>query len=220
MAAGRGGIANGGSIVLFVAAPFVIHAVTQGSAPAWLVGGVAAAQITAIVWLLSGKWGAGYRAAAVIGVFAITGAVMILPGWPARVVGLVVAGACHAIAYLGLLLWFGASLQHGREPVVTGLARRVRRTMPDRVVRYTRQVTVAWCVFFAAQIALSVTLLLVASEGVWSAFVNLMNLPLIAAMFLAEFGFRLILFRHEPHTGLIETLAAVRRSRFVPANRP
>ena len=39
--------------------------------------------------------------------------------------------------------------------VVTGFARQIRRTMPDKVVRYTRLVTIAWCVFFATQLAVS-----------------------------------------------------------------
>jgi uncharacterized membrane protein len=112
------------------------------------------------------------------------------------------------------------SLRRGREPAVTGFARRLRRTMPDKVVRYTRQVTIAWCVFFAAQLGASAALLLMAPPAVWSAFVNLLNLPLLAAMVLAEFGCRLILFRHEPHTSLVDTIAALRHVRFTPAGRP
>ncbi len=91
--------------------------------------------------------------------------------------------------------------------------------MPDKVVRYTRQVTIAWCAFFAAQIVLSAVLLLVAPAAVWFAFVNLLNMPLVAAMILAEFGCRRILFRHEPRTSLSETLSAMRHARFTPASR-
>ena len=92
--------------------------------------------------------------------------------------------------------------------------------MPDKVVRYTRKVTIAWCVFFAAQLVVSLALLLLAPATIWSGFINLLNLPLIAAMVLAEFACRLVVFRHEPHTSLIDTLSAVRRARFMPASRP
>jgi uncharacterized membrane protein len=236
MPAGRGNIAGGASIILFGAAPVLVYhltgswhvsnglAMTRGSG-AWLVGAVAAIQIAAIAWVLGGKWTPRTRVALVIGMLATGAAVVILTGPSARTAGLVVAGGCHAVAYCGLLVWFGASLRAGREPVVTGFARRVRRTMPDKVMRYTRLVTIAWCVFFAAQLIVSATLLMAAllagaPVAAWSGFVNLLNLPLLAAMFLGEMGWRLILFRHEPRTGLIDTLSAVRRARVMPASRP
>ena len=155
-----------------------------------------------------------------MGMLAVGAAVMVFSKTPAHAVGLVMTGGCHAIAYATLLAWFAVSLRPGHEPVVTGIARRVRRTTPDKVLRYTRQVTVAWCVFFAAQLALSAALLLVAPVAVWSTFVTLLNLPLIIAMGLAEFGCRMILFRHEGHTSLVDTLSALRRARFMPASRP
>jgi uncharacterized membrane protein len=220
MPAGRGSIAGGASVILLGVAPMLIFHVTRDSAPGWLVGAVAAVQITALAWLLSGKWALRHRAVVVIGGLGIGAALLIVTGAPASAVGLGVAGGCHAIAYSSLLLWFGASLRPGREPVVTGFARRVRRTMPDKVVRYTRQVTIAWSVFFAAQLTGSAVLLLMAPEAVWSGFVNLLNLPLLAAMVVAEAGCRLILFRHEPRTSLIDTLSLLRRARITPASPP
>jgi uncharacterized membrane protein len=216
--AGRDSIAGGASIILLGLAPVLAYHVVYGWAPAWVVGVVTATQAMAITWLLTGKWTSRYRAAVLMGVLAVTVAVMM--ELPVRATTLAVAGGCHAIAYLALLIWFGRSLQPGREPVVTGLARRMRREMPDKVVRYTRQVTIAWCVFFSAQLAVSAVLLLAAPQAVWSAFVNLLNLPLLMAMVLAEFSYRLILFRHEPHSSLIDTLSAMRHARFTPANRP
>jgi uncharacterized membrane protein len=219
MPAERGGAA-GVSIILLGVAPFLFYHLTVGSASPWLVGAVAATQITTIAWLASVRWPIRYRVGLVISLLAVAALVAVLPGLSARAAALVMAGCCHAIAYSGLLIWFGASLRGGREPVITGFARRLRKIMPDKVVRYTRRVTAAWCVFFSAQLAASATLLVVAPLLVWSAFVNLLNLPLVATMVLAEFGCRLILFRHEPHTGLIATLSAVRRGRFIAAGRP
>jgi uncharacterized membrane protein len=214
------GIAGGASIILLGTAPFLVYHGTFGVASAWLVGAVAAAQITTIAWLVTGKWAIRYRVSLAAGLLAIAAAVSVLPGLSALAVGLAMAGFGHAVAYSSLLIWFATSLRPGREPVVTGIARRVRRTMPDKVMRYTRRVTIAWCVFFAAQLVASATLLLTAPATVWSGFVTLLNLPLVTAMVLAEFGYRLILFRHEPHTGLIDTLSALRHTRFVRATRP
>lgn len=217
MSAGRASIPGSASIILLVATSFLAFNATRGSAPAWLVGAVAATQITAIALLLSKTWATRYRATVLIGLLLAVASALILPGLPARAVGLIVAGGCHAVAYSCLLLWFSASLRPDREPVVTGFARRLRRTMPENVVRYTRRVTIAWCVFFAAQLAVSVALLLLAPEAAWSTFVNLLNMPLVAAMALAEISCRLILFRHEPRTSLIGMMSALRH---LPANRP
>jgi uncharacterized membrane protein len=131
----------------------------------------------------------------------------------------VAAGLCHAAAYALLLVWFAASLRPGREPVVTGFARRIRQTMPDSVVRYTRLVTLAWCAFFALQLGVSLGLLLAAPEA-WASFVNLWNLPLVAAMMLVEFVCRSYLFRREPPTGLMATLAGLRRIAGPPGRSP
>jgi uncharacterized membrane protein len=211
---------SGIAIILLATVPFLVHHMLSGSVSSGLVVILAATQITAIILFCTRRLATRFRAAIVVATLALAATVMSVPGLPAQSVGLVVTGCCHAAAYLGLLTWFATSLRPNREPVVTVLARRVRRTMPDKVVRYTRRVTIAWCVFFASQLIFSLGLLLLAPETVWSAFVNVLNLPLLAAMVLAEFGCRLILFRHEPRTGLIDTISAMRRARVMPANRP
>lgn len=96
----------------------------------------------------------------------------------------------HALAYLSLLTVFGASLAPGRKPIITILAEASRGTLPPPVLLYTRRVTWAWCLFCAGQLAVSMLLLLFAPVTVWSAFVNLCNLPLLAAMFCGEFAWR------------------------------
>jgi uncharacterized membrane protein len=217
MSAGRASIPGRALIVVLLATPFLAFYVARDSAPAWLAGAVAATQITAIGLFLSRTWTTRYRVMFVIALLLVVALALVLPGPPAHAVGLIVAGGCHAVAYACLLFWFGASLRPGREPVVTGFARRLRRTMPENVVCYTRQATIAWCIFFATQLAVSGGLLLLATESTWSTFVNLLNMPLVAAMALAEISYRLILFRHAPRTRLIDMMAALRH---VPADRP
>ena len=79
---------------------------------------------------------------------------------------------------------------------------------------------IAWCVFFATQLAVSAALLLATPASVWSAFVSLLNPPLLAAMVLGEFGIRMILFRHESRTSLVATVFAWGQGRAVPTGRP
>jgi len=96
----------------------------------------------------------------------------------------------HALAYLSLLTVFATSLAPGRKPIITVLAQASRGTLSPALLRYTRRVTWAWCLFCAGQLGASLLLLLFAPVTVWSAFVNLCNLPLLAAMFCGEFVWR------------------------------
>lgn len=128
----------------------------------------------------------------------------------ARVVdiGLVaVPATLHTVAYTALLAAFGLSLRPGRVALVTMLARRMHGAIPDDMAAYTRGVTWAWCGFFGAQIATSLALFLWAPIAAWSLFVNVLNLPLIMLMFVAEYAYRMIHLRNPPRY----TMSEVRR---------
>lgn len=96
------------------------------------------------------------------------------------------SGAPHAAIYLGLLILFGLSLLPGREPVVTFFARAIHGPLSPAIELYTRRVTWVWCAFFAGQLAGSALLLALAPIAWWSTFVNILNLPLLAALILGE----------------------------------
>ena len=121
------------------------------------------------------------------------GAVLALTAtvWLLSPDGIVASSAIpHAVAYLSLLTVFAASLMPGRKPIITVLAEASRGSLPPAVAVYTRRVTWAWCVFCVGQLGGSLLLLVFAPVAVWSAFVNLCNLPLLAAMFCGEFVWR------------------------------
>ena len=99
-------------------------------------------------------------------------------------------GIPHAAIYLALLWLFGHTLLPGKEPLITRLARRVHGVLQPDLEPYTRRLTVAWCGFFFAQLAISGLLFEFASPGSWSFFVNLMNFPLLALMFAGEYLYR------------------------------
>jgi uncharacterized membrane protein len=123
------------------------------------------------------------------------------------------AAVPHAMAYLALLALFGASLQPGREAVITVLARRSRGRLSADIVRYTRRVTWAWCWFFLAQLICSLMLLLFAPLGVWSVFINLCNLPLIGVMLCAEYVYRQWRHAARPPERLADMVRIVRHLR-------
>jgi uncharacterized membrane protein len=119
--------------------------------------------------------------------------------------GLITASALpHALIYSTLLALFAATLRPGREALITALARRMYGTISDATARYTRCVTVAWCAFFMAQLAASLLLFLAAPFAVWSLFVNVLSLPLVAVMFAAEQAGRPLFLRDPPHHSLAD----------------
>ncbi|MEK6593169.1 MAG: hypothetical protein AABZ67_08790 [Pseudomonadota bacterium] len=117
-------------------------------------------------------------------------------------------GIPHAVIYLSLLWFFGRSLWHGDESLVTRLARSVHGTLPPELAAYSRRVTYAWCVFFAMQLVVSVLLFKFASLGTWSLFINVLNFPLLALMFTGEYGYRIIRHPEFPQASLIDGIRA------------
>ena len=118
------------------------------------------------------------------------------------------AGIAHAGAYLALLWYFGRSLRAGREPLITRVAHRIHGSVPPDMARFTRRLTVAWCAFFAGQILVSALLLAFAPHDVWSMFVNLLDLPLLALMFVAQQVYRALCFPLVPRVSIGRILSA------------
>jgi uncharacterized membrane protein len=102
-----------------------------------------------------------------------------------------VSGISHAAAYLFLLWYFGRTLARGRDPIITRFARSVHGTLQPETELFTRKLTVAWCVFFSAQLVASALLFAFAPLNAWSLFVNLLNLPLLALMFAGQLVYRM-----------------------------
>lgn len=93
----------------------------------------------------------------------------------------------HLGAHLALAAWFARSLQAGREPVVSAMARVIYAgRLSERKRRYTRGVTLAWALFLAGNALVSTLLFAYAPVEVWSVHANLLTGPLIAAFFGLE----------------------------------
>jgi uncharacterized membrane protein len=109
---------------------------------------------------------------------------------------------------LGLL--FGRSLLQARRPLCTVFAELVHERMTPAVIRYTRQVTVAWTLFFLAMAAISVLLFFLAPIEAWSLFVNILTLPLVALMFIVENEARKRILPPEDNVGIFAAVRAFR----------
>jgi uncharacterized membrane protein len=114
------------------------------------------------------------------------------------------AGVSSALAIL-----FGRTLMAGRRPLVTTFAAAVHEEMSPLLLRYTRQVTFAWMLFFIVCALVSVMLFFVAPIEAWSWFANVLMLPLIGLMFIVEYGVRKYVLPKRDQVGLITTVRAV-----------
>jgi uncharacterized membrane protein len=107
-----------------------------------------------------------------------------------------------------LALGFGRSLRASETPYCTRLADSMRGPLTPLEIRYTRQVTLAWALFFAA-ITLTMAVLFVAAPlKIWSVFVNFCALPLVAAMFIGEHAVRRRVLPHADGAAILATVRA------------
>ena len=98
----------------------------------------------------------------------------------------------HVGTNLALATLFGRSLVGDGEALITQLARAVHHgEISERKRQYTRQATLAWTLFFLTNALISAFLWAFASQAVWSVFANLLSMPMLIAMFIAEHFWRL-----------------------------
>jgi uncharacterized membrane protein len=116
--------------------------------------------------------------------------------------------AQHVVTNLLFAWFFGQTLMAPRTPLITQFAQTIHGHLPDEVLRYTRGVTIAWSVFFLAQIAVSLLIFHFFSLETWSLFANLLNWPLVILMFMAEYLCRKIMNPGFQHAGIKESITA------------
>lgn len=111
-----------------------------------------------------------------------------------------------ALGYL-----FGRTLVRGREPLCSQFAAIARGgPLIPEIAAYTRRVTAAWTLFFAAVIGVSTLLFATASIETWSTFANYLTLPLAALMFVAEHAWRRFALPGVRSSGMLASIRAYR----------
>jgi uncharacterized membrane protein len=175
------------------------------------VGAAAVAYVFGSHWLMTGAPASPWNAVIVVGpmlgaaallawqrrqwllatLAALATAALVVQAW--RGDGLSVGSiyvAQHVAIHVLLAFVFGLTLQAGREPLVTALARRVHGSLTPAMTAYSRKVTLAWAVYFVAMAALSLVLYALAPFDVWATFANLVTPLAIVLMFVAEYLLR------------------------------
>ena len=172
-----------GAATLLVAAglayPFLVYAMLGRISPAWL------ALPLALLWLARGLTAGaaqpgGRALPAVAVVFCLVLALANSEAWLRWYPVLV-----NAL----MLAVFGISLRVGR-PVIEQLARLRHPDLPPEGVRYTRNVTRAWCAFFAVNGAIAASLAAWAPWSWWTAYNGAASYGLMGLMFVGEWLMR------------------------------
>ncbi len=103
--------------------------------------------------------------------------------------------AMPTLVNLTLLVTFGASLR-GEMPLVERFARMQVSELSEAERRWCRQVTVAWCVFFAANALTAALLAAAAPIAWWTLFTGVLSYVAVGVMFAVEYVVRSYRFRH------------------------
>ena len=118
----------------------------------------------------------------------------------------------HVSFNLGMALLFGRTLARGRVPLCSQFASMIHGSLTPAVARYTRQITVAWTVFFVAIATVSTLMFAAAPIVAWATFANYLALPLVGAMFVAEHACRRLALPRERRSGMLDAIRAYRQS--------
>lgn len=146
----------------------------------------------------------------------LTGLVyVVVIGDYGRISLVAVNGLSHATLNLFLLWLFGRTLLRGREPLISQISRHINGPLKPEIVAYTRKVTVAWCIFFALQVLVSLTLYIFAPIAAWSLFINVLNMPLLILMFVVERIYQKARFPNHSRSSIVKVIEVFRKGAVV-----
>ncbi|WP_018911905.1 hypothetical protein [Thiomonas sp. FB-6] len=123
-----------------------------------------------------------------------------------RLAALALAEYLGSMLVLGMV--FGNTLRPGRTALVTRFAAARQPSMSPRLLRYTRGVTAAWTVFFAAMAAASLLLFTLGPLRDWAWFASVGTPLLVACMFVLEYLARRALLSAQEQAGPFEAIRA------------
>lgn len=78
-------------------------------------------------------------------------------------------------------------------------------------MRYTWRVTIAWTIFFAVTGIVGLVLYVAQAMGAWAVWTMVATPVLVGAMFVVEYGVRVITLPNRPHMSIVQTIRAYRQ---------
>jgi uncharacterized membrane protein len=192
-------------VVVFIAYPILLHAfILKKEVEMWQLMFVFAPLLVVAAWIVLRMVGKAWWPLVAL-VFAVV-VYFVVAGGHGRIGLLAVNGFSNATLNLFLLWLFGRTLLRGKEPLISQISRHINGELKPEVAGYTRNVTIAWCCFFALQVIFSLLLYTFATISIWSFFINVLNLPLLILMFVGEKTYRTLRFPNHPKTSILKAI--------------
>jgi uncharacterized membrane protein len=197
------------AVAVCCAYPLLNHAAAVYGEPR-----LAALGVALVVWALASGW------LGVAGALLVATPVFALSLWAARSFPSLLLYAPPLVINLALCVLFASTLFPGRDPLVTGFARMERAgPLPSDLARYTRSLTGVWAGFFALMATISAILAATGPLAAWSLFTNLLNYLLVVLLFVIEYAYRRVRYRHHAHLGPWQMMCRMRDFKVVPRSR-
>jgi uncharacterized membrane protein len=205
--------------VLALGVAYSVLAHLASAAPTPGIGGALVAILPLVALAFAMAWRSPRRIVMLAGCAAACAALFVMREWLVAHYNWVFL-LQHAGIYALLCLAFGRTLAPGRTPIITGLARTVHGALSPALDRYTRSVTWAWSLYFAAITGASLLLFWLAPIAVWSLFANLLSPFLLLLMFAGEYVVRCQVLPPADRAGPLEAIRAYRRASSGAAHQP
>ena len=198
-----------GIAALLIAYPLLAHYTNESAHDGSLGALVAIAPVVLIALVLAWR---SPRRFIMLGVLVLL-CIALWTGWSAleNHFGLVY-WLQHVGMQLILFMTFGRTLIAGQQPLCTRFAHTVHAVVTPQHEIYTRQVTIAWTLFFGAMALASTLLFFLAPLATWSVFANFLTLPLVALMFTGEYWVRRWVLPEMRHMHLLDAVRAFRNT--------
>lgn len=205
-----GNLAKALLLVIFISYQILLHTIiVREQVEMWHLVLVFAPMLAVAAWVLLRLVGRPWRPLLILTLVML--AYFIINGDYGRVGLLTFNGLMHASLNLFLLWFFGRTLLKGREPLITQIANHINGPLEPEIFAYTRHATIAWCVFFTLEIMTSLALYFFAPLSFWSFFINVLDLPILMLMFVAEHTYRRIRFPNHARTSMMKVIEVYSR---------
>ena len=194
------------AVAVCCAYPLLNHAATVVGEPRYAAIGIAL-----VAWVLALGW-----LRAVVATLTAVATFAFLTWVAGRFPGLLLYTP-PIVINLALCAFFARTLRAGSEPFVSRFARIERGGwLPPDLARYTRNLTCAWALFFLVMAAVSATLAMTGPLATWSLFSNLLNYLFVIILFIVEYIYRRVRYRHHPHMSPWQMVLRLRDYRLLP----
>ncbi len=108
-----------------------------------------------------------------------------------------------------LLVLFGVTLLSGNTPLITQFSKILKGNLEPEQIRYTKNVTQAWVLFFFCMIIETILLAIFAPATIWSLFTNFINYLFLLVFFILEYMVRVRTFVDVEHPGFFSFMRSI-----------